>query len=386
MRVLMISFDAALAKQPPTDSRRRHERYAELCGYLTVIPFTRGGNPARIQATPYLTILPSNSQRQATFVVDAPRIAKQIIVPPDLIVTQDMFLTGLVGAQLKRRWNVPLLVQDHSFVFGNRAWLAEKRTRNRVLLRLASYVLKRADSVRTVNQQAAASVIKRGMPAERVTILPLATASQAFATPVSPDVLAEHRAALRLPPDAKIILWVGHPVRFKRVPLLFKVFQRVMSQDVNAHLVLIGDMRRSKVDLATLAEEEGIAERTIIHGPVAHEALPPYYQLADVYVHTSSYEGVPRVLMEAAAAGLPLVGFKAAGVDAVIDDGINGYLIKNGDLDGMAARLLDLLRQPELAAGMGAAGQQIALERYNADTYPERWVEVWRHALELGKR
>ena len=95
---------------------------------------------------------------------------------------------------------------------------------------------------------------------------------------------------------------------FKRVPLLFKVFRRVAELEPNARLVLIGDMTCSPQDLRALARDEGIADRVTMHGPVAHDQLPLYYALGDVYVHTSAYEGVPRVLFEASAAGLPLVG------------------------------------------------------------------------------
>ena len=101
---------------------------------------------------------------------------------------------------------------------------------------------------------------------------------------------------------------MGYPVAFKRVPLLFKVFRRVTDAEPNARLVLIGDMSKSPQDLPALARDEGIADsRDLWTDPIAHDELPLYYALGDVYVHTSAYEGVPRVLFEASAAGLPLV-------------------------------------------------------------------------------
>jgi glycosyltransferase involved in cell wall biosynthesis len=225
-----------------------------------------------------------------------------------------------------------------------------------------------------------------GFAPERVVSLPLGTASARFTEPVSEDVLAERSAMLGLAPEHKVVLWVGYPVAVKRVPLLFKVFRRVAEQEPNARLVLIGDMTRSPQDLLATTQAENIADRVIMYGPVPHDELPAYYALGDVYVHTSSYEGVPRVLFEASAAGLPLVGMNVVGVDEVIEDGVNGYLLHDGDVEAMAARIVNLLHDPERARSLGEVARRLALERYNADDYTEKWMTVWQRAVELGLR
>jgi glycosyltransferase involved in cell wall biosynthesis len=138
--------------------------------------------------------------------------------------------------------------------------------------------------------------------------------------------------------------------------------------------------------LPALAREEGITDRLIMQGPVRHADLPLYYALGDVYVHTSAYEGVPRVLFEASAAGLPLVAMSAVGVDEVIQDGVNGYLAPNMDVDGMAGRVVSLLRNPVRAHRMGMAARSIAFERYDATRYAEAWVGIWEKAVDLGMR
>jgi glycosyltransferase involved in cell wall biosynthesis len=332
--------------------------------------------------------VPTNSRNLLAFTLDAYRLAMAATNPPpvDLITTQDMFLSGLVGVRLRHRLRVPLLVQNHSYIFGNQAWMAEHPFRNRLLLWLAHFVLRRADMIRTVNQKERQNAIVMGFTPERAISLPLATASSRFAESVPENLLAERRAALGLDPDHKIVLWVGYPVAFKRVPLLFKVFRRVAEHEAAARLLLIGDMSRSPQDLRLAAQSEGIADRVVIYGPVAHDELPSYYALANVYVHTSSYEGVPRVLFEAAAAGLPLIGMNAIGVDEVIEDGINGYLVPDGDIEAMASRILELLHDSERAHTLGNAAQQRALERYNTDDYVDKWVNVWQRAVELGLR
>ena len=386
MHVLMISFDPALIRDG--EARQRHMAYAERAGQLTVVTHSWFGAGQVQHPSPHLTIVPSNSLHKVTFPLDAYRLAvKQAQQHPvDLITTQDILLTGLVGVWLRRKLNVPLLVQNHSYIIGNQAWLAEHPLRNGLLMRLARFVLHHADMVRTVNRKERENTIQMGYTPERVIALPLATASSAFTTPVAESMLSQRRAELGLAPEHQVVLWVGYPVAFKRVPLLLKVFRRVLDQEPMARLVLLGDMARSPQDLWAAAQAEGIADQTIMRGPIRHDDLPGYYQLARVYAQTSSYEGVPRVLFEASAAGLPLVGMNVVGVDEVIQNGLNGCLVADGDVAGMANAILALLRDHERARTYGHAAQRLALEQYGADGYAEKWVSVWERALELGKR
>ncbi|MBN1963364.1 MAG: glycosyltransferase, partial [Anaerolineae bacterium] len=220
----------------------------------------------------------------------------------------------------------------------------------------------------------------------RVLTLPVAVASARFEQDASPEAVAALRERLGLEPQQRVIIWVGYPVAFKRVPMLLEVFKLVAAQEPDARLLLVGDMRKAAEDLGALAGESGIADRVLMPGLVPHADLPAYYALASVYAHTSSYEGLPRVLSEAASAGLPLVGMDCVGVRDLIEDGVNGYLVPDLDRAGMAARLVDLLRSPERAQAMGAQGRQTVLAQYNVADNAARVVESWRRAVELGLR
>lgn len=387
IHVLMISLDTSLATQPEGDARRRHLAYAERAGRLSIVVYTPPLVGGAIYPSEKLAIFPTNSRSRLTFARDALVQANSAARahPVDLITTQDPFLTGLVGVWLRRR-RIPLLVQNHSYYFGNEAWIAEHPLRNTLLGELAKFVVKRADMYRTVNRKERQNYLAMGGSRRRSVALPLGTASARFAEPIDERALAALRARLGLLPIHKVVLWVGYPVAFKRVPLLLKVFRRIAESEPNAQLLLIGDMSRSPQDLRALARDEGVSDRVIMHGPVLHDDLPLYYALGDVYAHTSAYEGVPRVLFEAAAAGLPLVAMSAVGVDEVIEEGENGSLAPDMDIDGMAGRIITLLRNPAQAHKMGAKAREMAFERYDAEGYVEKWVSVWEKAVELGLR
>jgi glycosyltransferase involved in cell wall biosynthesis len=386
MNVLMISFDPALAN-PDGEGYARHRAYAELAGRLTIVTPGRG---APVTDGP-LTVIPVASSRiglPAAASAAAERAARASGLPVDLIVTQDLFLTGVAGVQLRRQLNAPLLTQDHSLVLDNPDWLVEHPLRNRGLAMLARWVLGRSDFVRVVNQKARESVLRRGFAPERVAALPLATASAAFAERLPEDELRAKRAALGIPEGAPVVLWVGYPVPFKRAPLLLVAFALAREEIPEARLLFVGDLARSKQDLPALARSMGSGDHVVFTGRVDHADLPVYYQLADLFVFPSAYEGFGRVLMEAAAAGLPLLASGRGGVQEIVRDGHTGVFLPEDENLGrqFADAMVRLLRDPDLRAQYGAAARALALSEFNADDYPQRWVEVWTRAAALGKR
>jgi glycosyltransferase involved in cell wall biosynthesis len=194
------------------------------------------------------------------------------------------------------------------------------------------------------------------------------------------------RARFGLKKINRVMLWLGYPVPFKRVPMLLQVFRRVRLLDPEARLLLIGDLSQSKEDLPALIQQLGIQTGVITAGQIAHQDLPAYYALAHTFVMTSAYEGVPRVLMEASAAALPLVAFDVVGISEVIEDGINGYLIPNGDVVAMAARLVDLLHSPDRARVLGFSARSLGMERFSATRNPDAVAELWQQAVTLGRK
>ena len=386
MHAVMISFDSALAN-PASEGYARHRAYAELAGRLTIIV---PGAGQRVTDGP-LTVIPVASSRiglPAAAAAAAEQAVRASGKPADLIITQDLFLTGVAGVRLRSRLNVPLLTQDHSTVLDNPDWMAEHPLRNRGLSLLARWVTGRSDFVRTVNQSSLQSLLRRQFPPERVAALPLGTASAAFAERPPEDVLRAKRAELGIPEGAPVVIWVGYPVPFKRAPMLLIAFALAREEVPNAHLLFVGDLARSKQDLPALAASIGLQDHVTFTGRVPHGELPIYYQVADLYVLTSAYEGFGRVLMEAAAAGLPLLASGRGGVSEMVRNGETGvYLPEHEDLGRQFAdQIVALLRDPGLRAQYGAAAQKLALSELNADDYPARWVAVWERAVALGKR
>jgi len=382
----MISLSGDVLAGPQSDVRQRHERYGAAAGHLTMIIYAAGGGgrpPASRDFSPHLAVHPIGGSR-ALFVPRAVwtglRRARR---PVDLVTTQDPFATGLAGVILSWLLKTPLLVQNHSAFFDNPDWIAERPRRHAIFNRLGKWVIRRAAMNRVVNEAERDKYLALGIPPERVRVIPLADPAP-FAAPVPAEQIAAQRAAWGLAADHRVILWVGRMVRTKRLPLLLDAMRLVATAEPAARLVLVGDVAAAEEDIPAEIARRGLEDRVILAGWIAFDRLPAVYRAADIYALTSAYEGVPRVLQEAGAAGLPLVAMESAGARAVVVDGENGYLVPQGDVDAFARRILELLRAPEQGRAMGERGRALVLARFDSTRLFEEWMACWRETAAAG--
>jgi glycosyltransferase involved in cell wall biosynthesis len=120
-------------------------------------------------------------------------------------------------------------------------------------------------------------------------------------------------------------------------------------------------------------------------GHVPHEDLPAYYALGDVFVLSSTYEGIPKVPVEAAAVGVPTVCRDTPRHDDIVIDGETGYVSRADDEADFAAKVTRLLQNPALAAQMGANARAHALRTFDRDASIDALVEAWRFAANLRR-
>jgi len=183
------------------------------------------------------------------------------------------------------------------------------------------------------------------------------------------------------------VLWVGRMVWFKRLPVLLEAFALIAAKHPDAYLVLAGDPDTAEGLAAhRLAGELCIADRVRFAGRVDHAGLPAYYALADVYALSSIYEGFGKVLVEAAASGLPVVSTATAGGREVVRDGETGLLARMEDPADIADKLDRLLSDPALARQMGERAREHAAAHYDRTHTIERIIDMWVRCAGMGRR
>jgi glycosyltransferase involved in cell wall biosynthesis len=140
----------------------------------------------------------------------------------------------------------------------------------------------------------------------------------------------------------------------QKAPLEFvDVAGAVLAREDRARFVLVGD-GEMRGEVEARIREQGIGERVTLLG--WRRDVPELMRSFDILLHTSLWEGLPRVFPEAMATGLPIVATRVDGAPEAVEEGVNGYLFEPGDTDGMAAALESLVSQPERRRRLGQAG------------------------------
>ncbi len=167
-------------------------------------------------------------------------------------------------------------------------------------------------------------------------------------------------------PDAPLaILCVGRLVSDKGQALLIEAVQLLAERGLAATLTLVGDGPDRAV-LECAAAELGVADRVVFAGAIGQDDIMRFYADADVFCLPSFAEGVPVVLMEAMATGLPVVATLIAGVGELVEQGVSGWLARPGRAELLVDALM-LLRDPLARDLMGREGRKTVVSRYDAD-------------------
>jgi glycosyltransferase involved in cell wall biosynthesis len=160
---------------------------------------------------------------------------------------------------------------------------------------------------------------------------------------------------------------------------LLRAFALVANEIPQAELQIAGD-GPLRGRLESFAEELNLDNRVKFLGALPD--TPQFLSQLDIFVLSSLNEGLPLALLEAMAAGLPVVSTRAGGVDEAAVDGQNAYLSAPGDSNGLAEAMIRMARSPNLAE-MGALGRQIVKDRFRIE---QTWQEYYKLFLSLGAK
>ena len=128
--------------------------------------------------------------------------------------------------------------------------------------------------------------------------------------------------------------------------------------------------------IAGSGEDLGPVPANVVTGPSSN--IRQEYLDSSIYAMSSRYEGLPMVLLEAQAAGLPIVSFQCkCGPKDVVEDGATGYLVPEGDTDALASRLKELMNDEPLRRRMGAAAYA-ASDRYDLEIIMKKWTDLFQ--------
>jgi glycosyltransferase involved in cell wall biosynthesis len=294
----------------------------------------------------------------------APRIAKEF--RPDVAFAFMTIPSGPVALWLKKVQRLPYLVLLRGGDVPG--FLPEQLATYHKLTRPLIHKIWRESLKPVANSEGLKRLAQQSAPQMDIATIPNGIDTERY----HPSLNGAARPRVRL-------LFVGRLSVQKDLPTLIDALSHVVRQTPNVELHIVGD-GPERARLQRMVSERHLSDRVTFRGWVNKDRIAECYQNADAFVLPSRYEGMPNVVLEAMACGLPIVATDIAGCEELVQENVNGYLVPVGDSDALAARLTALVSDPALRQRMGSASRHAALAR-DWQTVTQQYLALARSLL-----
>jgi glycosyltransferase involved in cell wall biosynthesis len=286
---------------------------------------------------------------------------------PDVIYSCQQKWDNASAAYIARRLGKPLVIELH-YIIG--PWLGRDTLRS---LRTCDHVITVSDFIRD-------ETLRHGVAPGRVTTIRNTFRPMA---PVPAEARASIRAELGVPSDAPLIGIIARIDPGKGHHDTIAAFTRVAAVHPTARLVIVGDGTLVDEVQAEVAAT-GLGDRIRYVG--YRTDIPRVLGALDVFIHPSRQDPCPLGVMEASAAGLPVVAYAEGGIAEIVAHGETGLLSPPEDVEALAASLLRLVSEPETARRMGQAGRERIATQFRPEAAGEAFAAVMRQVARAPAR
>jgi PEP-CTERM/exosortase A-associated glycosyltransferase len=282
-------------------------------------------------------------------------------IKPDILHAHSPALNGLAALKAARKHNIPLVYECRAFwedAAVDHGTAAEGGLRYHLTKKLETYVFKQADAITTICEGLRSDIITRGIPTEKITVIPNAVDIEHFAYDVEPDQSLRTQLGLQ----NKIVLgFIGSFYAYEGLPLLLEAFPKILEKQPETRLLLAGGGPQDAL-IKQKAKELGLEQQVIFTGRIPHERVQDYYNQVDIFVYPRLSMRLtdlvtPLKPLEAMAQGRLVVASDVGGHKELIEHQRNGYLFKANDADDLVAAVLNLLNQPQQWEQLREAGR-----------------------------
>lgn len=342
-----------------------------------------------------VTRLDRTQWRPSVFCLSGPGLLTEDLIRADVPVVcfgaQRARQIGIVGrlAGHLRRWR-PALLQTFLFhaniagrVAGRMAGVqpivsgirvAEKRSRIPLLIdRWTNWLV--VQNVCVSQAVADFSVQQGGLAPSKVTVIPNAVDAERFERAQPMDL-----SVFGIPPNSRTVLFVGRLDPQKAPDDLLAAFAGLVPQHEDLHLLYVGD-GPLKHELWECVRHQELGTR--VHFAGWQPDIAGIMRSATCLVLPSRWEGMPNVVLEAMAAGLPTITTRVEGVTEIVRDGVSGLLIAPGAVGELQSALDRLMRTPQLAAELIRNAQTIVKSEFTILSIVARYDRLYRSLLPI---
>ena len=308
-------------------------------------------------------------------------------VRPHILHAHSPVLNAFPALAVGREMGLPVVYEIRAFwedAAADHGTAGEWSLRYRLSRALETRAARRADAVTTICEGLRADLAGRGIPAERITVIPNAVDLSRFAIQTRPDSELTGKYALH---GGFTLGFAGSFYAYEGLEILLRAMPQVVRAFPQARLLLVGGGPQEPA-LRALAAELGLDRVVHFAGEVPHSDIARYYSVMDVMVYPRASRRLTELVtplkpLEAMALGKPVVASDVGGHRELISDDNNGYLFPAGSLEALAQRLTAVLKNgPASWAPIVSAGRKYVERERNWPASVARYRAVYARVLD----
>ncbi|OGI16943.1 MAG: hypothetical protein A3J63_01710 [Candidatus Moranbacteria bacterium RIFCSPHIGHO2_02_FULL_40_12b] len=361
-----------------SEAQKRIQEYGQLFNELHIIVFAdKALGFKNIEIAKNIFVYPTNHAHKILYWHQVLSIVAGIVTRHTLsaVTAQDPFEAGLVGWLLKLRFHLPLQLQIHADIFSSH--FKAESLKNGLKVLIAKFLLPKADGIRVVSErikQSLVSNVKCRM--SNVSVLPIFV-----------DVKKIQSAKIKMNLHQKypeydfIILIASRLTKEKNIGMAIKAMKE-LSQRLNVKskmlLLIVGEGPEQK-NIQLLITNYQLRNNIILE-PWTNDLIS-YYKTADLFLLTSNYEGYGRTVIEAMAAGLPVIMADVGIAGEVLINDLDGQVVPIGDIQVLTEAILELIKNPAKREEFKLNSLKL-LEKWPTK---QEYLEKYKNSLDFDK-
>jgi PEP-CTERM/exosortase A-associated glycosyltransferase len=330
------TFHLTSPKQGPV--QQAHETVDGLAFYRTVSP---AGLMDRLPVLNQLAVIDRLADRLL-------EVAREI--RPDVLHAHSPALNAVAALRVGRKLGIPVVYEIRAFwedAAVDHGTSREWGLRYRITRALETWALKRVDAATTICEGLRAEIVSRGIPAQKVTVIPNAVDVGDFSVDGARDEALADSLGLA---GASVLGFIGSFYAYEGLDILLQALPAMLAKNPAIRVLLVGGGPQDDA-LKQQARDLGVADKVVFTGRVPHHDVQRYYNLVDVLVYPRLKMRLtdlvtPLKPLEAMAQGRLVVASDVGGHQELIEDGKTGVLFAAGDPLALAAKTLALLDSP----------------------------------------
>lgn len=306
-------------------------------------------------------------------------LAKEL--KPDVIHAHSPSLNGIAAVRVGKSLGIPVVYESRASwedAAVDHGTTTEGSLRYKISRAMETWAFKHADAVTCIAEGIRGDVIVRGVPAEKITIIPNGVDASRFQIADGPDQALQQELGLQ---GKTVLGFLGSFYGYEGLGLLLDALPILLQKDENVRVLLVGGGYQED-NLKAQVKALGIEDKVLFTGRVPHEVVDRYYSLVDILVYPRLSMRLTELVtplkpLEAMAQGKLMVASDVGGHKELIRDGETGILFKAGDKQALAEAIEDLLSHRETWDEIRRKGREFVDTERNWQVSIARYKQVY---------